>query len=134
MITRSKGEEVCCFSVNTGLFAAIKQAGIGRGQTGSAIMVSLEILVFLTERPLGTPVIQLLSSHKCQGVLLFPICQNSITFAAAPLVLTPFVRNQKATSGACSTATTTTTTSSRSTKGFAWASAENLAMVAMEDQ
>ena len=45
---------------------------------------------------LGTPVNLLWSPQKCQGLLLFsPNLSRFITFAAAPLVLTPFVRNQK---------------------------------------
>ena len=43
---------------------------------------------------LGTPVYLLLYSPKCQGVPGFPNLTKLITFAAAPLVLTPFVRNQ----------------------------------------
>ena len=43
---------------------------------------------------MGTPVNLLLSSQKCQGVPFSPNLSKIITFAAAPLVLTPFVRNQ----------------------------------------
>ena len=45
---------------------------------------------------LGTPINLCLSSQKCQGVL-FPDLSKLLTFAAAaaaPLVLTPSVRNQ----------------------------------------
>ena len=52
------------------------------------------ICMFFDRDFLGTPVNLLLSSQKCQGV---PFCLNLstlITFAAAPFVLTPFVRNQ----------------------------------------
>ena len=43
---------------------------------------------------LGSPVNLLLSSQKCQGAPCFPDLSKIITSAAAPLVLTPFVRNQ----------------------------------------
>ena len=43
---------------------------------------------------LGTLVNLLWSSQKCQGVPFSPDLSKLITFAAAPLVLTPFVRNQ----------------------------------------
>ena len=35
------------------------------------------------------------TSQKCQGVPFSPNLSKTITFAAAPLALTPFVRNQK---------------------------------------
>ena len=43
---------------------------------------------------MGTPVYLLLSSQTCQGVPFATIWKQIIAFAAAPLVLTPFVRNQ----------------------------------------
>ena len=43
---------------------------------------------------MGTPVNLLLSPQKCQGVPFSTICQKCIALAAAPLALTPFVRNQ----------------------------------------
>ena len=43
---------------------------------------------------LGTPVSLLLSSQTCQGAPFFHNLSKFITFAAAALVLTPFVRNQ----------------------------------------
>ena len=43
---------------------------------------------------MGTPVNLLSSSQKCQGCSFFPNLSKLITFAAAPLVSTQFVRNQ----------------------------------------
>ena len=43
---------------------------------------------------LGTPVNLLSSSQECQGVPFFPNLSKFVTSAAAPLVLTPFVRSQ----------------------------------------
>ena len=54
-------------------------------------MGSLQISCFLTDL-LGTPA-NLLSSSKKERTF-FPNLSKFITFAAAPLVLTPFVRNQ----------------------------------------
>ena len=42
----------------------------------------------------GTPVNLLLSSQKYQGVPFPQSDKNKVPFAAAPLVWTPFVRNQ----------------------------------------
>ena len=50
--------------------------------------------MFLTEGLLGYSVNLLLSSQNCQGVPVFLNLSKTITFAAAPLVLNPFVRNQ----------------------------------------
>ena len=55
--------------------------------------VAANVCVFGQSDLLGTPVKLLLSPQECQGVPFSPICQN-ITFAAAPLVLTPVVRKQ----------------------------------------
>ena len=66
---------------------------------GSALLGSRQVLnnVLLTGILLGTPVNLLVSSQKCQGVPFSPICQKSLLiFAAAPLALIPFVRNQGA--------------------------------------
>ena len=50
---------------------------------------------FLTAGLFGcTPVNLLLSSQKCQGRIFFPNLSKFITFASAPLVSTPFVRDQ----------------------------------------
>ena len=52
----------------------------------------------LTRDFLGTPVNLRLYPQKWQGVPFSPICQNTlVTFAAAPLVLTPFIPQPKAT-------------------------------------
>ena len=51
-------------------------------------------LMFFDRDFSGTPVNLLLSSQKCQGVSFSPNLSTLITFAAAPLMLTPFVRNQ----------------------------------------
>ena len=55
---------------------------LGKGQMGSAL--TFWVLPFNL----------CLSSQKCQGVPFSPICQQNITFAAAPLLLTPSVRKQ----------------------------------------
>ena len=61
---------------------------LGKGQP-SALMESLQMLFFV-----GTPVNLLFSSQKCQGRTFFPNLSKLFTFAAAPFVSTPFVRNQ----------------------------------------
>ena len=64
---------------------------------GSALMGSLQSSGFWTDELFGysgAPGNLLLYSQKCQGVPFSPICGNLFTFAAAPLMLTPFVRNQ----------------------------------------
>ena len=62
---------------------------IGKGQMGSALMGSLRMFRFLV-LPLNP------NSPECQGVPLFQSGNiRIITFAAAPLVLTPFVRNRQ---------------------------------------
>ena len=61
---------------------------------GSALMGSLQISCFLHRGTFWVlPLTYFLSSAKCQDIPFSPICQNSL-FAAAPLVSTPFVRNQ----------------------------------------
>ena len=58
-------------------------------------MGSLQISCFLTEGLfLGTPINLLLIFPKVPGCTFFPNLSKIITVAAAPLVLTPFVRNQ----------------------------------------
>ena len=69
---------------------------LGKEQMGSALMGSLQISFFWQRDFLGTPVNRLLFSQKCQGVPFFPNLSKYITFAAVPLVLIPFVRNQSA--------------------------------------
>ena len=58
---------------------------------GSALMGSLQVLRF-RQRHFGAPVD--LVFPKVPGRTFFPNLSKIITFAAAPLVLTPFVRNQ----------------------------------------
>ena len=71
------------------------QRRLGKGQMGSALMGPLRISCFFDRGTfLDTPVNLLLSSQKCQGVPFSPICQIHY-FCSGPLVLTPFVRNQK---------------------------------------
>ena len=65
---------------------------LGMGRMGSAVMGSLLISCFLTDFS-GTPFNLFVSSQY------FPNLSNVITFAVAPLVLTPFVRNQSSQSG-----------------------------------
>ena len=67
----------------------------GKGQMGSALMGPLQISCFLTEGFLGTPVDRIIFIFpKVPGRTFFPNLSTFITSAAAPLVLTPFVRNQ----------------------------------------
>ena len=62
--------------------------------------VTADFMVLERGTFLGTPVNLLLSSQKCQGVItIFPNLSKIITLAAAPSVLTPFVRNQAASTG-----------------------------------
>ena len=67
----------------------------GQGQLGSALVGSLRIRVFFVT---GTcwvlPLILYSYSQKCQGVFFPPNLSKLSTFAAAPLVLTPFIRSQ----------------------------------------
>ena len=61
---------------------------VGKGQMGSALMGSLQISYRL-KYCLGTNL-----SKYVNFVYLFHNLSECITFAATPLVLTPFVRNQ----------------------------------------
>ena len=70
---------------------------MGSAQMGSALMsttLSKTNYMLLTNIFGGTPVYLLLSSQKCQGIPFFPNRSTICTFAAAPLVSTPFVRNR----------------------------------------
>ena len=67
---------------------------LGKGQLGSALMGPLHFRVFWRRDFSGTPVKPTFIFPKVPGRTFFPIRQKSIVFAAAPLVLTPFVRNQ----------------------------------------
>ena len=67
---------------------------LGKGQMGSALMGSLQILCFWQRDFLGTPVNLLVFSPKVTGRTFFPNLPKSITFAAAPLVLTSFLCNK----------------------------------------
>ena len=67
---------------------------LGKGQMGSALMGSLQILCFLTEGLFGYSRLPTLMFPKVPGRAFFPNLPKFITLAAAPLVLTPFVRNK----------------------------------------
>ena len=67
---------------------------LGKGQMGSALMGSLRISCFSTEGLLGYSRWPTFIFPKVPGRTFFPNLSKFITFAAAPLVLTPFVRNQ----------------------------------------
>ena len=71
-------------------------APFGKGQTGSALMRPLQFFynAFWQRDLLGTPVNLLLSCQMCQGVPFSQNLSKLVPFAAAPPVLTPFVRNQ----------------------------------------
>ena len=77
---------------------------------GSALMVSPQIKGFLTEGPFGYSPLTYFYLPKSDSAYLFPNPSNFTTFAAAPLVLTPFVRNQYTNINNINTTTTTTTT------------------------
>ena len=61
---------------------------------GSALMGSLQMLCCLTEGLFGYSREPTFLFPKVQGHTFFPNLSKIITFAAAPLVLTPFVSNQ----------------------------------------
>ena len=61
---------------------------------GSALMGSLRISCFLTEGLFGLLPLAYFYLPKVPGRTFFPNLSKFITFAAAPLVLTTFVRNQ----------------------------------------
>ena len=64
----------------------------GRGQMGSALMGSLQILYFL----IGTfRVLPLTCFYLPQSAYFFPQSVKNHYFAAAPLALTPFVRRNQ---------------------------------------
>ena len=73
-----------------------RRPSFGKGRVGSALMgATATFSLFDRGTFWGTPLVYLLlSSQKCQGVPFFPNLSKSITFAAAPSVSTPFVRNQ----------------------------------------
>ena len=73
--------------------------GLGKGQMGSARMGSLQIVcLFLAEGVFGVLPLTYFYIPKSARVYFSPkfVKTHYITFAAAPLVLTPFVRNQGA--------------------------------------
>ena len=77
---------------------------LGKGQTGSAPMVSLQFLVYFFGRGTFcvlpfTYVCLVCLPNKFQGLPFFLDLSKSIPFAAAPSVLTPFVRKQGALAG-----------------------------------
>ena len=69
-------------------------AAFGKGKMGSALMGSLQISCALTEGPFGYCRLPTCFFPKVPGRTFFPNLSKTITFAAAPLVLTPFVRNR----------------------------------------
>ena len=79
----------------TALAGAEYDVSFAKGQRRSALIGSLQISKHFDKEGLfvGTLVNLCLSSQKCQAHL-FPQSVELITFAAAPLVLTQFVRNQ----------------------------------------
>ena len=82
--------------VGFGLARACSRDPFGKGQMGSALsalMGSLQIPCFLTGTFWVLP-LTYFYLPKSASAHLFPNLSKFITFAAAPLVLTPFVRNQ----------------------------------------
>ena len=67
---------------------------VGKGQMGSALIGSLQFSCVLTEKLFVYPRPPTFVFQKVLVYTFFPNLSKSITFAAAPLVLTPFVRNQ----------------------------------------
>ena len=91
-----------CFSLSLGYISSKYSSGpevalpelrdsprevFGRGQLGSALMGTLQILLFLTDF-LGTPVNLLVSSQKCQGVP-FPQSVKSPYSCSGPISADP---------------------------------------------
>ena len=77
-----------------GRLAQSRSQEFGEGQTGSALMGSLQTSCFFDRGTFGVlPLTYLCFPKSAQGTF-FPNMSKLITFAAAPLVLTPFVRNQ----------------------------------------
>ena len=66
-----------------------------KGQMGSALMVSLQISYLLTEGPFGCSRKPTFIFPKVPGRTVFPNLSKLMTFAVAPLVLTPFLRNPR---------------------------------------
>ena len=56
--------------------------------------VAANVMFLLTEGPFGVLPLTYAYLHKSARAYLFPQSVKLITFAAAPLVVTPFVRNQ----------------------------------------
>ena len=71
-----------------------RRAWVGKGQLGSAPLGSLHILRCLTEGLFGYSHSPTFIFPKMPGRTFFPNLAKVITFAAFPLVLTPFVRNR----------------------------------------
>ena len=71
-----------------------RRAAATRKGSNGALMRSLQILCFLTERPLGYPHWPTFSFPKVPGRAFFHNLTTFVTFAAASLVLTSFVRNR----------------------------------------
>ena len=69
--------------------------GVGKGQLGSALMWSLQTSRFLTEALFGYYLYPSFIFAKVPGRTFFHYLSKFITFATAPLVLTPFVRIQQ---------------------------------------
>ena len=74
----------------------LRGANFGKGRQGSALMGSLRIFMFCcSEGPLGYSRYYTFIFPKLLGRTFFSNLSTNNTLAAAPLVLTPFVRNQK---------------------------------------
>ena len=70
-------------------------AGLGKGQIGSALMGSLQICCFFDRGTFWVLPLTYFYLPQSSRAYLFSNLSKFITFAAAPLVLTPFVRNQR---------------------------------------
>ena len=68
----------------------------GKGQTGSALMGSLQHFMFFDRGTFWVLLLTYFYLPKSARAYIFPQPVKIITFAAAPLVLTPFVPNQSA--------------------------------------
>ena len=69
---------------------------LGKGQMGSALMGSLQMFMFSDRRTFWVLPLTYFYLPKSARAYFFPDPSKCIAFAAAPLVLTPFVRNQGA--------------------------------------
>ena len=81
-------------SHRTGYEARLSLTTLGEGQMGSAQMGSLQIFMFFEQHYFGYSRLLIFTFPKVPGRICSPNLSKFMIFAAATLVLTPFVRNQ----------------------------------------